>query len=423
MRQAGLERHAGKAGMSQARSFGVLILATGMVLLQGATSQAQLVSQGGHSILRMVGISGKSSQGYLGVDLSDISDDQVSALKLTAAHGAEIIGLDHDAPGCKAGLQVHDVILQMNGQAIENQEQLRRMLRETPAGRQVSLLVSRDGQQRTVQIQLANREDVEREAWENHYTVPEPSGNSSIFSLHGATSFLSPSKSPLTKGTHNLLGSTNMLVSSSYTGAKLEVMGPQLAEFFGAQGSGLLVRSVDPSSPAAEAGLRAGDVVVKVNDAQVASASEWSKVVHDNRGKSLSLVVLRDRKERTVTLTPDGKKRSSVEPWSNLESFFGNSEQAQETRATLAEFEPMFAAMSARMRQQLEEVRETPEMMQMMARLDAVSGDPEFRRQMEMAHRQLSAAADAMRQRVDSPELRQKMDLLHEQMRNMMRLD
>lgn len=422
MRHAGLERHAGKARMSHVRSFGVLVLAAGVVLFHGVSSVAQPVS-GGHAILRIVGLPGKSSQGYLGVDLSDVTDEQISALKLKEAHGAEIIGMDHDAPACKAGLQVHDVILQMNGQTIESQEQLRRMLRETPAGRQVSFVVSRDGQQRTVLIQLANREDVEREAWENHYTVPEPSENSSIFSLRGATSFLSPSKSSSVKGTHSFLGSTSMLVSSSFTGAKLEVMGPQLAEFFGAPGSGLLVRSVDPNSPASEAGLHAGDVVVRVNDIQIANAGDWSKVIHDNRGRSVSVIVLRDRKERTLAMTPDGKKRSSVEPWTDLEGFFGNSDQAWETRATLAEFQPMFAALAARMRQQLEEARETPEMTQMMAKLDALSGDPEFRRQMEMARRQVAAAAEAMRQRADSPELRQKMDLLHEQMRNMMRLD
>jgi membrane-associated protease RseP (regulator of RpoE activity) len=213
-----------------------------------------------------------------------------------------------------------------------------------------------------------------------------------------------------------------MLVSSSYTGAKLEVMGPQLAEFFGAQGSaGLLVRSVEPNSPAADAGIKAGDVVVKVNSVEVANGNDWSKTIHDNRGKSVTVQVIRDKKEQTVTLIPDSKKRSSVEPWANLEGFFGNTSGAEQTRATLAELEPMLNAISAQMRNSLEEVRDTPEMNQMMAKLNAWSGDPQFRRQMVLARQQVAAAAARMR--MNSPEVRDRINALQQQMRNVMQLD
>ena len=406
------------------RSFGVLVLAAAVVLLDGAVplrAQSGAVWSGTPALLG-AGMSGRSTQGYLGIDLRDVSEDQIGPLKLKEARGAEVVGVDHDGPACKAGLQVHDVILQMNGQVVEGEEQLRRMLHETPPGRQVTFVVSRDGQQRTITAQMANREELERQAWEKHYTVPEPEGSSSAFTPHGGNSFLPPSKS--TKGSHFSLGATTMLVSSSYTGAKLEVMGPQLAEFFGAQGSaGLLVRSVDPNSPAANAGMRAGDVVVKVNSLQVTNGNDWSKTIHENRGKPVTVVVLRDKKEQTLTLTPDAKKRSSVEPGMDLEQFFGNSDQAEETRATLAELQPMFDAMAAKMHQRLEEVRTNPEMLQMMAKLDALAANPDFKRQMEEARRQVQAAADAARCRMDSPEFRQKMEELRKQMQNMMRLD
>ncbi len=282
-------------------------------------------------------------------------------------------------------------------------------------------MISRDGQQRTIQTQLANREEVERQAWEKHYTVPDPSGSSSASTPRVGNSFLSPSKSGSTKGTRAFLGTT-MLVSSSFTGAKLEVMGPQLADFFGAQGSaGLLVRSVEPNSPAADAGMKAGDVVVKVNSVEIASGNDWSKTIHENKGRSVTVVVLRDKKQQTLTLIPDAKKRSAVEPWANIEGFFGNSPQAQDTRATLAELEPVMTAMAAKMRHSLEEVGDTPEMNQMMAKLDAWSSNPEFQRQMAVARRQVSAAAEQMR--LDSPALRDRMNALHEHVRDMTRLD
>lgn len=405
-------------GPAVTRSIGVLALAALSLFPSGFAAQAQ--AQSGSVKTGTP----RSTQGYLGVDIRDVSDDQLASLKMKEAHGAEVVGVDHDGPACKAGIEVHDVILQVNGQNIEGSEQLRRILRETPAGRQVSFVVSRDGQQRNVNTQMANREEVEKLAWENRYTVPEPEGSSSIFRLHGNSFFKSsPSSAGSLKGTHSFLG-TSMLVSSSYTGAKLEVMGPQLAEFFGAQGSaGLLVRQVDPNSPAAEAGLKAGDVVVKLNSRQVVSGSDWTKTIHENRGKQVDVVILRDKKEQTLTLRPDEKKRSSIDSGTGLEEFFGDSDQAEQTRATLAELEPMFDAMAASMRQRLEEVRATPEMTRMMAKLQMWSSNPEFQRQIETAQRQVQAAAEATRQRMNSPEFQKKMDQLRMQMRDMMQLD
>jgi S1-C subfamily serine protease len=125
-----------------------------------------------------------------------------------------------------------------------------------------------------------------------------------------------------------------MILSSSFTGAQLEVMGPQLAQFFGAEdGAGLLVRSVDGNSPAESAGMKAGDVVVKIDSVAVTSWTDWTKTVHDNKGKPVPVVVLRDRQEKTLTLTPDGKKRSSLLGF-DLEEFF--EQTSQQTRVLLA---------------------------------------------------------------------------------------
>ncbi|WP_260706842.1 PDZ domain-containing protein [Edaphobacter flagellatus] len=399
------------------RTIAVLVLAAGVIVFEApamfAAAQSGTIKNASHS-----------TQGYLGIDLRDVSDDQITALKLKEAHGAEIVGMDHDGPACKSGMLVHDVVLQMNGQQVEGEEQLRRMLRETPAGRQVTFTISRDGQQRTITTQMANRDEVEKQAWENHYSVPEPEGSSalSIFRLHGNSFFGKSSTNP-PKESHNFLG-INTIVSSSYTGAKLEVMGPQLAQFFGVQGSsGLLVRSVEPRTPAASAGLRAGDVVVKINSVQVVSGSDWTKTIHENRGRPVNIVVLRDRHEQTITMTPDAKKRSSADSKTGLEDFFGYSDQAEETRATLAELAPMFDALAARMRKQLEDVRSTPEMDRMIARMDAWAANPDFQLQMTEARKQVTAAASAARTRLNSPEMQQKMACMRAQMRDMMRLD
>jgi len=326
--------------MKYRRFFGVVGLVAGIAVLDGGQTlhAAEMVSgMGPQMYVSAIGEAhGRASQGYIGIEMRDVSEDQVGVLKLKEARGAEITNLDHDAPACKAGMRVHDVILQMNGLVIDGEDQLRRLLRDIPVGRTVSFVISRDGQPQTMTMQTADRRTVELQAWEQHYSVPAPGQGSS--GVVRGSSFLDSSTSANlanSKGHKDLLGTPTVILSSSFTGAKLEVMGPQLAEFFGAaNGAGLLVRSVDENSPADEAGLKAGDVVVRINSIVVANGTDWTKTVHDNKGKPVPVVVLRDKREQTLMLTPDGKKRSSVKMGLGLEEFFQGTEQ--QTRLLLA---------------------------------------------------------------------------------------
>jgi S1-C subfamily serine protease len=295
----------------------------GLVLLAGSAAGAQIAlalgpgaAQTGAGALFFVG--GPTSthpQGYLGVDVRDVTADQATALKLKDPRGAEIVLVDHDAPAGKAGLREHDVVLQMNGQAIAGEDQIRKMLRETAPGKTVILVISRDGLQMTVSAQMANREEVERQAWEQHLTVPEPQVLPSPAPESDSSSGFAPAASSTTSpAMHGNSFIGTILMSPAYTGALLEKMSTQLADYFGASGgAGLLVRSVEANSPAALAGMRAGDVVVRANSQTVASTNDWTRAIKNSRGHPFPVVVLRDKKEQTLTLTPDAKKRSSLE--------------------------------------------------------------------------------------------------------------
>jgi S1-C subfamily serine protease len=325
--------------MKHRRSVEVVVLVVGITVLdRGQVVHAAGITEvlGQQMYAAAMGEAhGQAARGYLGIDMRDVSEDQLGALKLKEARGVEITNLDHDGPACKAGMRLRDVILQMNGQVVDNYEQLRRMLKDMPVGRSVTFVISRDGQTQMLTMQAADRKTIGLQAWEQHYTVPAP-GPSGV--VRGNT-FLGDSKSTTAttaqKERRDLLGTETIILSSSFTGAKLEVMGPQLAEFFGASGgAGLLVRSVDGNSPAEEAGMKAGDVVVKINSISVANGTDWTKTVHDNRGKPVPVVVLRDKHEQTLTLTPDGKKRSSLWLGFGLDDFF--QQTGQQARQLLA---------------------------------------------------------------------------------------
>src|SRR5262252_621536 len=103
------------------------------------------------------GEEGGGGSSYLGVDIADVTTERLGTLKLKEEHGAEVTMVDQDAPAGKAGLKDHDVILSLNGAAVESAAQLRRMIKETPAGRVVTLGISRDGQAQNIKVQLANR--------------------------------------------------------------------------------------------------------------------------------------------------------------------------------------------------------------------------------------------------------------------------
>jgi serine protease Do len=267
------------------KGFSVTVLAGFIALTPALFAQQRLnVMAGDPAALN------HSTQGYLGVGTHDIDTERAGQLKLKEPRGAEVVTIDHDAPAAKAGMRLHDVILQMNGQQIEGEAQLGQLLRQTPPGKTVTFLISRDGQQQTLNITLCDQATLEADAWSQHIPV-EPDEDEDL-KLPGP-------KQGFASGFLSSLG-----MNTTYTGLELDMLGPQLADYFGIHdGQGLLVKRVDDDSPASVAGLRAGDVITKVNGRIVATTSQWMRTIHANRGKQVELTVVRDRRENTVTMT------------------------------------------------------------------------------------------------------------------------
>ena len=233
------------------------------------------------------------SQGFLGVDLGDVDQDRAQTLHLKDTHGAEITVLDHDAPAGKAGLKLHDVILEVNGQSVDGAEQLKQILHAMPPGRKLQLLVSHDGVQAKVTVQLADRRKVQQEARERLGTFGvENSGNSFVSSGADlpAPSFHSP------------------FGSSLHVGAMVEPLTMQMADFLGVPG-GVMIKSVARKSSADAAGLKAHDVVLAVGGEQVATTSDWERLLRSSEGKPVQVEIFRDRMKQLVLLQVTGKKK------------------------------------------------------------------------------------------------------------------
>lgn len=236
-----------------------------------------------------------SGHSYLGVDIRDVTHDRMSALNLKEERGVEITMVDGDAPAGKAGLREHDVILGFNGTPVESEEQLRRLIRETPPGRTVSLDISRAGNPMKVSVQLADRGKMVAEALPRVQALPQ---------------FPEFAELP------NRIDIPVFTIYSSSLGMQTENLTRQLGDYFGVKnGEGVLVRSVERNSAAEKAGLRAGDVIVKVADERLSDRTDLVRILRKHReGGKLAVVVMRDKKEQNLTISVParGTKDSSA---------------------------------------------------------------------------------------------------------------
>ena len=280
-----------------------LLSAWAVMLPPGARAQvrgiidiAELIGQPSTLLLH------SNSQGYLGVDLADVDQQKAQALKLKEVRGAIITLIDHDAPAGQIGLKVNDVVVQLNGQDVEGAEQLRRMLREIPAGRNVSIEISRDGNLQTLAVQLADRRVMEHEVWSKLGT-----GEDVFAQGQGMGILEGGGDAPLPGGFH-----MPFFGSSLNVGVSVEPLTLQMAEYLGVP-SGLMVREVARKSEAAVAGLKACDVILKVGAVAISTMGDWERVLRANQGKPVQVTVLRDRKQQTLTLQVDSKRHGELE--------------------------------------------------------------------------------------------------------------
>ena len=246
------------------------------------------------------------------MDIADVSPERLGELKLKEEHGAEVTMVDQDAPAGKAGLHEHDVIVSLNGTAVESAAQLRRMIKETPAGRVVNLGIIRDGQAQTMKVQLADRH--KSMTWtpksgEFKFNMPE---------IPAMPEFEAP---------------VSVIIShqSLRSGLMVENITPQLGDFFGVKGgSGVLVRSVEKGSRGEKAGFHAGDVVVKVNNQPVRDASDFTHALRSSSGGTAAVTVMREKKEQNLTLPLPEKKDSGslLEDSFDIPEFTAETEQA-----------------------------------------------------------------------------------------------
>ena len=209
---------------------------------------------------------GKVTRGWLGVSIQRVTPEIAESLGLERRGGALVSGVIDGSPAEEAGIAVGDVIVEYNGQRIAESSELPILVARTEVGRTASVTVLRDRKPTTFKVRIGELKDREVVA----------SG---------------PSK-------------------EDKLGVSVQAITPEISETLGLKSArGVIITAVQPQSPAAEGGLRRGDVVLQVNRKEIGSVEDFAKIVDAAQpGSSLLFLVRRGESNLFIALKSPGSQ-------------------------------------------------------------------------------------------------------------------
>jgi len=219
----------------------------------------------------------KSSKGagetWLGVYSQSVDSEMSEAFDLPVKYGVIVNEVVEESPAEKAGLKEGDIIVRFDRSKIADQDDLVEMIQKGRPGDKVTLIIMRDGKELKLPIVLEKKPAAEKQVWV--YKGPKSKSKSFTF-VYGD--------------------------ERSHIGVSLMDLTQQLGDFFGiAKGKGSLITEVQEDSPAKEAGLKAGDVIVAINGDEVYDPEDVVDAVEDKEpGEKVEVKIVRDKKEMTI---------------------------------------------------------------------------------------------------------------------------
>jgi serine protease Do len=271
---------------------GLVAVAVSSVLAQAPQGDGRETTQQERRRPRVMMLDGRGGQ--IGVTVEEV------------AEGVRIEDVDQDSPAAKAGLRSGDLLVEVDGERVRRARQFSRLIQESPQGRSVRLGVMRDGKRQQFDVTPESRGfgygfdgDLIGREFERSLRDIEPRLRELEPRLRELEPRLREFHFDAPFGFDAL---PRMTSPRARLGVQLNSLTPELAEYFGARDGGVLVARVTSDSPAAKAGLKAGDVITSVDGDRVRSTSDLVDELRDKEGE-VTLGIVRDRKETTVKAT------------------------------------------------------------------------------------------------------------------------
>jgi serine protease Do len=218
-------------------------------------------------VMNQIVKSGKVTRGWLGVTVQPLTPSMAKAFGLnTDVRGALIADVAPDSPAAGSGLKKGDIILALNGQAVDDSRALSLKISQMAPGTAITLKVASEGKQRDVSAKLGE--------------MPTPTASS---------------------------GENGGNENGPRIGVSVEPLTPQLSQQLGLPSSttGVVVTDVDPGSTAAEAGLHRGDVIEEVNHKTITNVDQFQNAIRQVDTQQLLLLIDRGGGHLYVVLEPD----------------------------------------------------------------------------------------------------------------------
>ena len=250
---------------------------------------------------QVIGVEGGSA--YLGIEMEDVTASNMAAHKLAAERGVIVRNVEKGSPAEAAGIQEKDIILEFAGTPVLSAAQFSRMVRETPVGRKVDLVVSRDGKKIPLNAKLGERPGGAE------FVVTRPGGREDrVFRFQAPQGRDFSLRLPEEGELGNFIwrgGGTAAAQSPGRPrlGVTLESLTDQMGEFLGVPGKkGALVVSVTEGAPAAGK-LKAGDVIIRADDKAIADAADLESLLRRKGDDArVDLKVIRDKREISLAI-------------------------------------------------------------------------------------------------------------------------
>lgn len=278
-----------------------------------------MLAEGPDQVGTLLGLGGPQ----IGVQIRDVADDEVSKLKLPAAGGVVVESVSSGTPAEKAGVKAGDIITEFDGERIRSVAHLTRLVRESAEGRAVKMMVWRDGKRMDLTVTPAatgsalwasRGEDSAKlqEQYQKRLDEVMPKLERELPRLRREYRFDTlPEGRSFRFVPRGESGDTFSLLLSpgqGRLGIGVEDLTEQLATYFGTK-DGVLVRSVDDGSPAAKAGIKAGDVITSVNGETVNDVDDLlSRLAKAEDGAEVTIGLVRDRKPLSLKARLEARK-------------------------------------------------------------------------------------------------------------------
>ncbi len=248
-----------------------------------------------------------ASGGYLGVQTKDVNSANFASFGLASVRGVAVEKVVEGSPAAIAGLRDGDVIIRFNGEEVTSSQKLTRLVGEVAPDHQVRLTISRNGAESEINATIGKRPAPRFES--GSFGVPGAPQRIEIPGFEGFPGVPGVPAVPFPRGEGNSM--VWRLGSSRQIGVSLTSLTKQLSEHFGVKG-GSMINNVRENSPAANAGLRAGDIIVEIDGKVVTNDMDIIRAISDKAEGDVSVTFVRNGTRQTVQVTPE-KGNNSLE--------------------------------------------------------------------------------------------------------------